>query len=177
MINEFIDALDFSSPAAHGFVAFVCTWLGYRLSVQWNMRQIEASRKIERENLFKTIKWFLCRCCIAARDGKALLIENKPPHRPIPSEGIGHFHARLMDFMEDDVVVSVSSLGSAIEQANHPLSIMNDLFTKSSIPSVGPALPDDSLCAYCEETIRRFDDIIDGCKAVSDKIEIARTKT
>ncbi len=172
-IINFWKELDFTSATSNAFLAFFCTWLGYRISVRWNRDQIEKDQIQEKKNLLRCIGFFVSDCCIAMHEGGENLKKNMPPHRSIPCAGIEYFQIQLMKHMEKDLVVSMATLRAQIEQANQLVPLMIQLFTASPTDSVAPASHPSDLQRYCRETLSRHQDIQNLCLEIARKIDPA----
>ncbi len=145
--------------------------IGYWLSVRWNRVQIEIGRKEEKRSLARSLALFVCDCAIAMRDARGNLLRDMPPHRSIPCYGIEYFQVELMRHEEKELVASVSTLRSSIEQANQLVPAIIQEFTAMSTDAAARAAHQPVLHAYCQETMRRYEDIQKHCEMLGAKID------
>ena len=174
-ISEFFRAVDYSSPATNGFMAFFCTWLGFRLSVIWNDAKIEEARLLDKEDLFKNIEFFLADCTLSINDGAANLRKNMPPHHPLPDYSMDYFITELMRHkVSEKLIARVASLRFGIIQTNTLLPLILNMFNACPSDAIARVSPPNSLQLHCDETLKRYEDVADGCIEVAKLISESR---
>ena len=176
MLFEFWQALDFTSSTFNALLAIFCTLFGYWMSVAWSREQDKITKGEQRESLFKSLELFICDCLFSIGESRGELLRRQPAHRPIPVSGIEYFQVELMRFEEVEILGDVSSLRYLIEQSKQLESKILDLFVENPALSVGGGDQEkaETLKNFCEETVKRHDDLNKKCHEIIERIKQAR---